>query len=450
MDARPGNESPYPRPATAWWGVGLFTVGAILSYTDRQILAILVDPIRAQLHLTDTQLSLIQGAAFAILYSCIGLPLGRIADLVPRRALLVCAIALWSAGTAACGLAHSFGGLLGARLLVGVGEAALAPAAISLIGEYFPPDRRGTAMGVFLTGIIVGAGAAIGIGGGLLQLAEAGSLHALPLIGALAPWRIVLLVAGIAGLAVSASMLTIHEPAGRSFSLPNLRGRLLGLHEVADAFRRHAGVLVPLYAAMAFSAIVDVAMLSWTPALLMRRFAWSPGQVGASLGAMVIITGLVGTPAGGLVCDRVTARWGQRARLPLLVAVSTGGILGIPVGLLGTPAEALASACCWIFLSASMGTIAISTVLDVLPQESRGFGMSTISFNNIIVGFGLGPTLVALVTDKVFHDPQAVGYAMSSIIAPSVLIMILLFAVALLRAGRSRSTSQSSHDRLAT
>jgi len=437
-----GHEKAYPRPATAWWGVGLFTLGAILSYTDRQILAVLVDPIRASLHLTDTQLSVLQGAAFAVIYSFIGLPLGRIADLVPRRALLVLAIALWSAGTAACGFARSFEGLLGARLVVGIGEAALAPAAISLIGEYFPPDRRGTAMGVFLGGIVIGAGAAIGIGGGLLELARAKLLHGLPLIGALAPWRIVLLVAGIAGLAVAASMLTLHEPRGRTFSPANFRARLFGLSEITSAFRRHARLLLPLYGALAFWSIVDNALLSWCPALLMRRFAWSPGSVGASLGAIAILAGLIGTPAGGLLCDRVTARWGARARFPLLVLVAMGGLLGIPVGLLNTPAGALASSGCWIVVSSALGTIAIATILDLLPQESRGLGISTIAFNNIIIGLGLGPTLVALVTDRVFNDPQAVGYAMSSIIAPSVLIAILLYSVAMLRASQLQVASQ--------
>ena len=309
MDAHGGHESVYPRPATAWWGVALFTFGAILSYTDRQILAILVDPIRASLHLTDTQLSLLQGAAFAVLYSVLGLPLGRVADLVPRRALLALAIAVWSVGTA---------------------------------------------MGVFLTGIVVGAGAAIGIGGGLLQLAEAHSLRALPALGALSPWRMVLLVVGIAGFVMSAAMLTLHEPAGRNFS----------------------------------------------PSVL-------------------------------------------RARFPLLVIVATGGILGIPVGILGTGDETLASACCWIFVSSAIGTIALATILDLLPQESRGFGTSTVAFTNIIVGMGLGPTLVALVTDRIFHDSQAVGYAMSCIIAPSVLIAVLLYAVAMLHASQLRAPSQS-------
>lgn len=442
MDASGGHESAYPRPVTAWWGVALFTVGAILSYTDRQILTILVDPIRATLHLTDTQLSLLQGAAFAVIYSCIGLPLGRVADLVPRRALLALAIALWSIGTAACGLAHSFTALLGARLVVGVGEAALAPAAISLIGDYFPPERRATAMGVFLTGIVVGVGVAIGIGGGLLQLAQTNSLRVLALVGALAPWRIVLLAAGIAGLAVSAAMLTLYEPAGRNFSLSNLRARLFGLTEIARAFRSQARVLAPLYAALAFWSIVDNALLSWTPALLMRRFAWSPGEVGARLGVIAILGGLIGTPIGGFVSDWVTARRGFRARFPLLVIVALGGMLGVPVGLLGTPGAALASATCWIFLSSALGTIAIATILDLLPVASRGFGTSTIAFNNIFIGLGLGPTLVALMTDRVFHDPRAVGYALSCVIAPSVLLAILLYIVAMLRAGHVRAPCQ--------
>jgi MFS family permease len=433
----------HPRPTAAWWSVALLTLGAVLSYTDRQILTILVDPIRASLHLTDTQLSVLQGAAFAVIYSCLGLPLGRIADVVPRKALLMLAIALWSAGTAACGLVHSFGALLASRFVVGIGEAALAPAGNSLIGEYFPPARRGMAMGVFITGIVLGVGAAIAIGGGLLQLAQASPLRTLPAIGALAPWRIVLLIAGIAGFVMCALMVTVHEPPGRSFSPRHLRTRLSGLSEMRSIFRSHAAVLAPLYGALAFWSIVDNALLSWAPALLMRRFAWSPGAVGGRLGGIVILTGLIGTPAGGLICDRVTARWGMRARFPLLLIVALGGILGIPAGLLGTPAEALASAGCWVLLSSAMGTIAIVTILDLLPQESRGFGTATIAFNNIMLGASLGPTLVAFVTDHVFHDSRAVGYAMSCIIAPSVLMAILLYAVAMARASQLSAASRS-------
>jgi hypothetical protein len=299
------------------------------------------------------------------------------------------------------------------------------------------------AMGVFLTGIVIGAGAAIGIGGGLLQLAEAHALRGVPMIGAVAPWRMVLLIAGAAGLAMSASLVTLYEPPGRKFSPGRLHSRLFGRGEIARAFRDHAGILAPLYGALAFWSIVDNALLSWAPALLMRRFEWSPGEVGARLGGLAVLTGLVGTPAGGLISDRVSARWGVRSRYPLLVIVALGGLLGIPVGLVGGPDAALASAGCWILLSSAMGTIALATILDILPQASRGFGTSTVAFTNIIVGLGLGPTLVALVTDRIFRDSRDVGYAMSCIIAPSVLIAILLYAVAMLRAGQVRAPSGS-------
>src|SRR4051812_34455413 len=189
----------YPSAARAWMAVCLFSAAALLSYTDRQILALLVAPVQHDLHISDTGLSILQGAAFAVLYSVIGLPLGRVADLVPRRALLSCAVLLWSLGTVLCGFAHSFGQLFAARLLVGIGEAALAPAAMSLIGDYFRPAARALPTGVFLTGMVVGGGAAFAIGGFLLNAAQHAAFASLPLIGGIAPWRQVLLVLGIAG-----------------------------------------------------------------------------------------------------------------------------------------------------------------------------------------------------------------------------------------------------------
>src|ERR1700760_17219 len=143
MQAADDSTRRYPPAFQGWWAVTVFAIAAVLSYTDRQILGLLVDPIRGDLHISDTEISILQGAAFAVLYSFIGLPLGRIADLVPRRALLVFAVAMWSLGTIVCGPSHSFAQLFGARLLVGIGEAALAPAAMSLIGDYFPPSVPG-------------------------------------------------------------------------------------------------------------------------------------------------------------------------------------------------------------------------------------------------------------------------------------------------------------------
>jgi len=420
----------YPAAIRGWWAVALFGVAAVLSYTDRQILALLVDPIRGDLGISDVEISVLQGAAFAVLYSFVGLPLGRIADLVPRRALLIFAVILWSLGTILCGLAHSFAALFAARLLVGVGEAALAPAAMSLIGDYFPPTKRALPTGVFFTGMIVGGGSAVAIGGFLLGAAQHALFAQVPFVSSLAPCRVVLIVLGVAGLGLVLFFFTIREPNERHASLAELRGHLFSVGEVTGALRSQWTVLLPLYAAMAIGSIVDYATMSWMPALLSRRFALTPNEIGASLGAVAIAAGLIGTPLGGIMADWTAKRFGPLTRIRLCGFIMLLGIFGIPVGILSTATLSLASAFAWTLVSATAGTIGIATTLDLLPQESRGLGTATIAFCNTIVGLGLGPTLVALATDHVYGDPSRVGMALSTVAAPAIVACCLLFFVA--------------------
>lgn len=420
----------YPPRSQGWWAVAIFAVAAVLSYTDRQILGLLVDPIRGDLHISDTQLSILQGAAFAVLYAFIGLPLGRIADLVPRRALLVFAVAMWSLGTIVCGLAHSFAELFCARLLVGIGEAALAPAAMSLIGDYFPPAVRALPTGVFLTGMVIGGGSAIAIGGLLLSAAQHAVFASMPFIGVLPPWRTVLVILGISGLVIAPLFLTLREPGLRVFSLREIGVRLLSLAEIFRAFRGQYGILLPLYGAMAIGSIVDYAILSWTPALLARRFALTPGEIGAGLGGAAIAAGLIGTPLGGTLADWVAKRFGPLSRIRLCSIILLAGLVAAPVGVLTTPSFTLASIFAWILISAVSGTIGIATTLDLLPHESRGLGTATIAFCNTIVGLGLGPTLVALTTDHVYGTPSSVGLALTTVVAPAIAMCCLLFYLA--------------------
>ncbi|HVW68567.1 MAG TPA: MFS transporter, partial [Steroidobacteraceae bacterium] len=192
-------ETGYPSRAYAWNVVAILIATAVLSYTDRQVLSLIVDPIRAELHIVDSQMSQLFGPAFALVYGFAGLPLGFLADRSSRRNLIFAGVLVWSAGTLACGGAHSFQQLFLARMVVGLGEAVLSPAAISLISDYFPPSRRGIAVGCFLSGIAMGQGASILIGGGVLRLVEIGALAHTPL-ASLAAWRLVLLLIGAPGL----------------------------------------------------------------------------------------------------------------------------------------------------------------------------------------------------------------------------------------------------------
>src|ERR1700761_3595466 len=198
MNAQTPSDADYPRRGYAWTVVAILIGTAVLSYTDRQVLSLLVDPIRTDLGISDTQISLLLGTAFAGVYGIAGIPLGLLADRTSRRNLILAGVLVWSSGPSACGLSHTFGQLFTGRLVVGLGEAVLSPAAISLISDYFPPARRGIAVGSFLSGIAMGVGAAILIGGGVLHFVQIGALADTPL-ATLSPWRLVLLLIGAPG-----------------------------------------------------------------------------------------------------------------------------------------------------------------------------------------------------------------------------------------------------------
>src|SRR6201996_6833190 len=199
MNAQTPSEVDYPPRGYAWTVVAILVATAVLSYTDRQVLSLLVDPIRADLGISDTQVSLLLGTAFAVVYGLAGIPMGLLADRISRRNLILAGVLVWSLGTLACGFSRSFEELFAGRIVVGLGEAVLSPAAISLISDYFPPARRGTAVGCFLSGIAMGIGAAVFIGGGGLGVVQSRLPAGTP-FAAQPAWRLVLLFIGGPGL----------------------------------------------------------------------------------------------------------------------------------------------------------------------------------------------------------------------------------------------------------
>lgn len=421
------SELPWPAPSRAWWAVGVFAAAAVLSYTDRLILGILVDPIRAELAISDTQVSLLQGVAFALIYSFAGLPLGRLADVVSRRAVILAGVVLWSAATVACGYAQSFEALFAARVFVGIGEAALAPAAMSMIADYFAPQRRGIATGTFLMGMVVGGGAALAIGGGLLSLAQQGAFAAWPIVGALAPWRAVLVLLGVPGLVLAALLLTLREPPRRARSdaaAPPLGAALARMGEQ----RR---VLVPLYFAMALLSVGDFSLLNWAPALLSRRFGYAPDELGSVLGGIAIVTGVVAALGAGFFADRAMRRGGNVLRLTLAAVLAALAVGGAAIGFAGHSATAtLVCFGLWSLLSSAAGCIGVTVLQDVLPDAARGLGIALAAFGNIVFGLGIGATLTAALTDHYFRDPALVGLSITTVTLPAALVAVGLFGLA--------------------
>lgn len=405
----------YPRRSYAWGVVAILIGTAIVSYTDRQVLSLLVDPVRHDLGISDTQISLLLGTAFAVVYGIAGIPFGLLADRTSRRNLIFFGAAVWSVGTVACGYVESFGQLFAARIVVGLGESVLSPAAISLISDYFPPSRRGMAVGCFLSGIAIGSGASILIGGGVLHLVEIGALAGTP-FAAMVPWRLVLLLIGALGLAWSLMILLIREPARR-----------VEQRAVPGAVPRRRAMLsmvAPIYFVVATASLVDNAVGAWAPTLLIRNFGRDPAQVGLQLGLLLTIAFGGGVLLGGWLSDYVGTRGSVRAKLGVCLVSS---LLILPVALAidsSQLAVVMTAVPLYFALSGIVTACGFSSILDATPNMQRGFAMAVSFFLNVAVGAGLGPTSVALAGAHIFGAAAGLGPAIAFIAGLGYLLSV--------------------------
>lgn len=415
------DESGYPSRPYAWAVVAILIATAVLSYTDRQVLSLLVDPIRGELGITDAQVSLLLGSAFALVYGIAGIPLGFLADRTSRRNLIFLGVLVWSVGTLACGLSHTFVQLFSARILVGLGEAVLSPAAISLISDYFPPSRRGIAVGFFLSGIAMGIGAAILIGGGVLHAVESGVLAGTPLATQPA-WRLVLLMIGAPGLVWALVILFIREPARRAHEGaqaevggPNaaLTPTAAAGHNLTSAWVR----VIPIYIVVATASLVDNAVGAWAPSLLIRHFARDPAQVGIQLGFLLTAGFGGGVLLGGWLADRAGSRGGWTYKLGVCLAASA---LIVPLSFLINSSEfntAMGSIPAYFALSGMVTACGFSAILDVVPNRSRGLAMAISFFLNVAIGASAGPSAVTAASEHLFGTNAGLGPALTLTVA---------------------------------
>lgn len=411
--------------------VAILIATAVLSYTDRQVLSLLVDPIRSDLHISDTQVSLLLGTAFALIYGLAGIPLGRLADRTSRRNLILAGVGVWSVGTIACGLSQDFTEIFGSRIVVGMGEAALAPAAISLISDYFPPSRRGTAVGCFLSGIAMGSGVAILIGGGVLHGIELGLLAHTPL-AQVAPWRMVLLSIGAPGLLWACVILLIREPVRQATQVTQTPAAHPNHDSVATPATRWSRV-APIYLVLAAASFVDNAVGAWAPTLLIREFNRDAAQVGVELGLLLTVGFGGGVLIGGMLADRA-AHAGASVRK--LWVCGAAALLILPGSLLMDAGQfdlVLAGVPLYFALSGIVTAVGFSAILDAVPNHSRGLAMAISFFLNVALGAGLGPTAVALAGAHVFRVQQGLGPPLVMTVAAGYLIALIALCVAVPR-----------------
>ncbi len=408
-----------------WMVVALLMLAYVLSFVDRQILTLLVKPIRADLAISDTQMSLLMGLSFAIFYTVCGIPLARWADRGSRQKLVIAGVLFWSAATAACGLANRYWQLFLARVGVGVGEAALSPAAYSLITDYFPREQRATALSVYGMGIYLGSGLAYLVGGAVIQFAAVTGPLSLPLIGDIRPWQVVFLILGGTGILFSGVLLLIREPprSGSHAALP--------FAEVWLALTARRRVILCHNLGFGFIALASYAAASWIPSYFGRVHGWGMAQLGYTYGLIVLVFGTLGIVSAGRIADLMIRRGVEDATMRV----------GVWAALLAIPASALylftgdATLAAWLiapatFLIAMPFGIAPAGVQEIVPPAMRAQASAVYLFIVNLIGLGLGPTAVALFTDYVFKDDAAVGQSLLV-----VTVIALCLGAALLAAG---------------
>ena len=402
---------PWPAPGYAWYVVAILTLAYTVSFIDRQILNLLVQPIRQDLGISDTQISLLQGIAFAVFYSVLGVPIARLADRGNRRNIIAAGIFLWCLMTAACGLARSFAHLFLARVGVGVGEAALSPPAYSIIADYFPPERLARATGTYALGVYSGAGIAMLVGGAVINLiGQAGPVE-LPIVGALRPWQLAFLAVGLPGLLVGALMFTVKEPLRRgTSSATESRAGQVSIGEVVTFMLGEWRFFASIFVGLSLIGMVIIAVLSWTPTYFIRLHGWSAGEVGIRYGMVLLLFGTSGSVIGGWLADWLRERGVPNAILLTIMGVTLAALpLAVAMPLLARDSLSFLLLIPVTFLLASPVGLTAAAMQLATPNRMRAQVTAVCFLVVALIGSGFGPLTVALATDYVFVNDMAVG-----------------------------------------
>lgn len=414
---------PYPASGQSWYLVFVLMIFYVFSFIDRQIIALLVDPIKRDLHINDTQIGLLQGISFALLYCTLGVPIGWLADRKNRKSIIAAGVVVWSLMAALCGLARNFTQLFLARIGVGVGEAALSPAAYSMITDAFPREKLGRAFSIYNMGIAIGAGIALVVGGVVVgSVSGEGQTFTLPFIGEVRAWQFVFIITGAPGLLLPLLLLSVREPARR------------GLIKTSDAPDAAAPASIPLrqvigfmisnghfyslhFIALALLAMLGYAVGAWLPTVMSRTYGVSAADVGKVLGLSVLFVNTLGIYTAGRICDWLTIKGHSDAPIlvclgvAILVAITSPFPAFMPSVTLGYVAMCVAGFPFHGYVA--MGPMAVN---QVTPNQMRAQVSSVYLFVNALLGMGVGPALVPLISDYVLRDPMQIRWALAIVV----------------------------------
>jgi MFS family permease len=422
-----GPTAPWPRPAIAWYMVCVLMLAYILSFVDRVILGLLVGPIRADLGISDTQMSLLYGFVFAVFYTGLGVPIAWAIDRYDRRNIVIVGVALWSAMTTLCGVARGFGELALARIGVAVGEATLSPAAYSMAGDSFPPKSLGRALSVFVIGLPLGVGLALIIGGVVIRAVSAAPEYVLPLVGTVRAWQLAFFIVGLPGLLLAAWMLlTLREPVRRSQSGTREQASIADtLRHMRAGWRPYAALILGF---SVLGMVMNVFQI-WGVQYFVRELGLPLADAGLRIGSAIAVFGTLGILTGGWLTDRW---WGEGRTDAALRVGLTAAVALIPFASLCTLLGDLDWSTLFLvpigfFTSFAFGAGATAVVV-LTPARMRAQASAIYLLFVNLIGIGLAPFLTAVLTDRVFGDDLAVGRSSAIVAGTAAVVASALFA----------------------
>jgi MFS family permease len=393
----------YPSAGYAWYVVMVLYLIYTLSFVDRAIINFLVDPIRADLRINDFQFSLIQGMAFAVTYSVMGIPLGRLADSRSRRGQLAAGIALWCGMTVLSGKADGFWELFLTRMGVGIGEACLVPCAYSLIADYFPKEKRALPLNVFSGAIMFGALVSPVIGGVVSEYALRGGTREIFLLGNVTPWQLSFVLVGLPGILFVLAMKTVQEPTRKE------KG---GEANVKATFRyvfRHWVTYGSIISGTTFGAMTNGAILQWLVPWFSRRYAWNNARIGFYSGITSFVFGIVGLSLAGVLADRFIGAGKKAVYIKLMMAAEA--LVLIPIILahaVDNPYWVLGCVGGVIFFGGFSAGLGPASLQVISPNEMRGQVTAFCFLILNLVAMTIGPSAVGWLTTYLFADDKMV------------------------------------------
>jgi MFS family permease len=420
----PGNAETPVSLAYRSYALVVLIIVYTFNFIDRQIVGILAIPIKAELGLSDAQLGLMGGLAFALFYTLLGIPIARLADKVSRTGIMTAALALWSLMTALCGLTHSFAQLFMARMGVGIGEAGGVAPAYSLICDYFPPKERARALSAYSFGIPIGAALGIVLGGFITSLMS---------------WRMAFFIVGLAGLLLTPVLkFTVREPergaldpprvdaaqaaaAGAAGGAPSL------LQVIALLARRPSFWGLSLGAACA--SMMGYGLFFWAPSFLVRSFHLSLLHASLAYGGLVLTGGLAGIWFGGVLADR----YGEQRRAMYAFIPAAAFIATVPFYVAGVLSTTLWISFAVLLVPTALGLVWLGPVLTAIqhlvPGSMRATASALFLFINNLIGIGLGTVLIGMVSDlmRLRFGGESLRYAILAGTGFYVLAAALLF-----------------------